>query len=102
MEPETQVKLSVLGAVLGAIVGWALPRLVDWYDHRQYRSKGVSVHPCPDVPGQWIAHDFERDIVTQGNSKEHALEMLEEAVHMVDEDGRATKARRMSFIKGDR
>ncbi len=33
-----------------------------------------------DVPGQWLAHCLDFDIVTQGDSVEHAAEMIEDAV----------------------
>jgi hypothetical protein len=36
--------------------------------------------PAEDVPGQWLAHCLELDVVSQGNSLPHALEMLKEAV----------------------
>lgn len=40
------------------------------------------IKPAPDVPNQWVAHCLDLDIVTQGNSMEHAFEMLREAVGM--------------------
>ena len=40
----------------------------------------VVVYPAPDVPGQWIAHGLETDIVTQGDSVDHAIEMMADAV----------------------
>lgn len=39
--------------------------------------------PAPDVAGQWTAHCLDWDLVTQGDSEEHAWEMLREAVEMV-------------------
>ena len=41
------------------------------------------VFPAEDLPGQWIAHCLELDIVTQGNSEQHALEMLDDALRLV-------------------
>lgn len=46
----------------------------------------VLVTPAPDLPGQWIAHVLNLDLVTQGDSVEHALEMSREAVALVLED----------------
>lgn len=40
----------------------------------------VVVYPAPDVPRQWIAHGLETDIVTQGDSVDHAIEMMADAV----------------------
>ena len=40
----------------------------------------VLVTKSKQVPGQWVAHCLTWDIVTQGNSIEHALEMVGEAV----------------------
>lgn len=38
------------------------------------------VKAAPDVPGQWVAHCLDLDLVTQGDSPEHALRMLQDAV----------------------
>ena len=58
----------------------------------------VFVRPADDVAGQWVAHCLEFDVVTQGNSLAHALEMVVEAVSMVVADdldaGRDPLARR--------
>jgi hypothetical protein len=43
----------------------------------------VVVEPAHDVPGQWTAHCLDFDVVTQGNSFGHALEMLCEATTIV-------------------
>lgn len=40
----------------------------------------VLVFPAPDVPGDWIAHSLELDLIAQGTSEQHAREMLEGAV----------------------
>jgi hypothetical protein len=40
----------------------------------------VVIYPAPDIKGQWIAHCLETDIVTQGDSADHAYEMIVEAV----------------------
>jgi hypothetical protein len=37
------------------------------------------VRPAADVPGQWVAHCLELDVVTSGNSIRHAFEMAAEA-----------------------
>lgn len=41
------------------------------------------VRPAPDVPGQWLAHCLEFDVVSQGDSVEQALRMGLEASVMV-------------------
>ena len=43
----------------------------------------VCAYAAPDLPGQWIGHCLELDLVTQGNSAQHAIEMLEEALVLV-------------------
>ena len=43
----------------------------------------VVLYPAPDLKGQWIAHGLETDIVTQGDSAEHALAMMADALHTV-------------------
>jgi predicted RNase H-like HicB family nuclease len=43
----------------------------------------VVLYPAPDVKGQWIAHGLETDIVTQGDSVEHALAMMADALQTV-------------------
>jgi predicted RNase H-like HicB family nuclease len=40
----------------------------------------VLVTPAEDIPGQWVAHCLNLDVVTAGESIEHALEMAREAV----------------------
>jgi predicted RNase H-like HicB family nuclease len=40
----------------------------------------VVLWPAEDIPGQWLAHCLELDVVSQGNSLPHALEMVKEAV----------------------
>jgi predicted RNase H-like HicB family nuclease len=41
------------------------------------------VFPADDVPGSWIAHCLELDMVTVGNSEDHAMTMLDEAIALV-------------------
>jgi hypothetical protein len=43
----------------------------------------IVLYPAPDVKGQWIAHGLETDIVTQGDSAEHALAMMADALQTV-------------------
>jgi predicted RNase H-like HicB family nuclease len=40
----------------------------------------VVLYPAPDVEGQWMAHGLETDGVTQGNSPQHALAMMADAL----------------------
>lgn len=58
----------------------------------------VIARPAPDVPGQWIAHCLDFDVVSQGDTLDHALRMVHEAAVMVALDdlnkGRDPLARR--------
>jgi predicted RNase H-like HicB family nuclease len=49
-------------------------------------SAWVLVHPADDLPGAWIAHALDFDVVAHGESADHALRMAVEAVEMVLED----------------
>lgn len=40
----------------------------------------IVVRPAPDVPGQWVGHCLNFDIVSLGTSLENALHMTAEAV----------------------
>ena len=40
----------------------------------------VVVYPAPDLAGQWVAHGLETDLITQGDSVEHAVAMMADAV----------------------
>lgn len=42
-----------------------------------------------DLPGQWVAHCLDLDVVTQGDGASHAIQMLAEAVAMTIEHARA-------------
>ena len=42
----------------------------------------VLVRPAHDVPGQWVAHCLNIDVMSQGDSIAHAFEMAREAVLM--------------------
>jgi len=58
----------------------------------------IVARPAPDLPGQWIAHCLDIDVVSQGDSLNHAIRMAHEAVSMVVVDelnkGRDPQARR--------
>lgn len=41
------------------------------------------LRPAPDVPGQWVGHCLDIDVVSQGDSLAHALAMTIEACCMV-------------------
>lgn len=45
----------------------------------------VLIAPAHDVPGQWLAHCLELDVVSQGNSAPHALDMIAEAIELLAE-----------------
>ena len=50
----------------------------------------VLISPAQDLPGQWVAHCLELDLVSQGNSPKHAEDMIAEAIEMcADENIRA-------------
>jgi predicted RNase H-like HicB family nuclease len=42
----------------------------------------VVVRATPDLPGQWVAHCLDFDVVTQGNDPTHAFAMMQEAASM--------------------
>ena len=46
----------------------------------------VVLKPATDVPGMWVAHCLDVDVVTTGRTADHALEMIREAVSMVVAD----------------
>lgn len=46
----------------------------------------VMITQSQDVPGEWVAHNLAFDVVSQGTSIQHALEMVGEASYMVVED----------------
>jgi predicted RNase H-like HicB family nuclease len=50
----------------------------------------IVVRPADDVPGQWVGHCLDIDVVTQGNSAQHAFEMLAEAIAIVAEEDLST------------
>ena len=43
----------------------------------------VLVKPDEEVAGQWIAHCLDLDLVSQGNSLQHAVEMICDAIAIV-------------------
>lgn len=51
-------------------------------DRRVYNC-WVIVRPADDIDGEWVAHCLDLDVVTQGSSPAHALEMAREAAAMV-------------------
>ena len=59
---------------------------------RLQRRLHVLIYPAPSVPGQWVSHCLDMDIVSQGNDAAHALEMICEAITLnvewAIEDGR--------------
>lgn len=38
------------------------------------------IYPAKDLPGEWVSHCLDLDIVSQGRDAGHALEMLCEAI----------------------
>lgn len=49
------------------------------------RQFSVLVQPAPDVAGQWTAHLLNWDVMSQGDSPNHALLMVLEALQQVIE-----------------
>jgi hypothetical protein len=45
----------------------------------------IKIFPAQDIPGVWIAHVLDFDLVTQGFSELHALAMAFEASQMIVE-----------------
>jgi hypothetical protein len=43
----------------------------------------VVVKPAEDLPDQWVAHCLDLDVITQGTSFKHAMDMVFEASSMV-------------------
>jgi hypothetical protein len=52
----------------------------------QTRNVWVIARPAEDVPGQWVGHCLDFDIVSLGTSLRHALAMTAEAVCMCLEE----------------
>jgi len=44
------------------------------------------VYEAPDLPGRWISHCLELDLISQGDGQLHAIEMLAEAIQLVAEE----------------
>lgn len=40
-------------------------------------------YPAEDLPGQWVAHCLDFDVMSQGDSLRHSLAMLSEALTIV-------------------
>ena len=49
------------------------------------RQFSVLVRPASDVEGQWVAHCLNWDVVTQGDSPNHAVLMMADALELVIE-----------------
>jgi predicted RNase H-like HicB family nuclease len=50
--------------------------------HRRTFSCWAIIRPAEDIPGEWVAHCLDFDVVSQGRSPEHALDMIQEATAM--------------------
>ena len=53
----------------------------------------VLVERSIEIAGEWVAHVLELDVVTQGRSVAHALEMAEEAAGIVLSESAAPRRR---------
>lgn len=43
----------------------------------------IVIHPAEDVPGTWLAHCLDLDVMSLGRSVDHALQMIREAMEIV-------------------
>lgn len=43
----------------------------------------IKIFEAPDIPGVWVAHCVNYDVISQGNSPVHAFEMVIEALQMI-------------------
>ncbi len=43
----------------------------------------IVIERAEDVPGEWVAHCLDFDVVMQGRDPRHALEMAKESVEMI-------------------
>ena len=51
------------------------------------REFSVLIHSAEDVPGQWIAHCLNWDLISQGDSPSHAAKSMAEVIVLaIDED----------------
>ncbi len=51
------------------------------------RECSVLIHAAEDVPGQWIAHCLNWDLISQGDSPSHAAKSMAEVIALaIDED----------------
>jgi predicted RNase H-like HicB family nuclease len=50
------------------------------------REFSVLIRPARDLPGQWVAHCLNWDLVSQGESPSHATRMIAEAVLLAIEE----------------
>jgi predicted RNase H-like HicB family nuclease len=54
------------------------------------RTVWILLSPAPDVEGQWTGHCLDFDVVSQGDSLEHAAMMVRAAIDLViEEDAKA-------------
>lgn len=58
-----------------------MPNTVPEFEARVYPFSAV-FKPAEDIPGHWVGHCLELDVVTSGTSLPHAMGMLFEAAHM--------------------
>lgn len=71
---------------------------MDMWEQNRSISAWIVLKPSADLPGQWVAHCLDYDLVSQGNSLHHATDMIIEALILVFEDelqqGRELQERR--------
>jgi len=44
------------------------------------------IYPAPDLPGQWVSHCLELDLISQGNDPQQALDMIADAIELMAEE----------------
>jgi predicted RNase H-like HicB family nuclease len=50
---------------------------------QEQQTAWVVISPAGDVPGEWLAHCLDLNIMSQGRSLAHALDMMIEAIDLV-------------------
>lgn len=64
-------------------MGSAFRQTVGMGDSERLYNVWVTAEPASDLPGQWVVHCLDFDVVSQGDSLQHAMTMIEEASSMV-------------------
>ena len=79
--PKTAKGRAAWPTCAGAPIVWVMSALT-----AGIRNVWVLVTRSEEMPDKWVAHCLDLDIVTQGDSVDHAFAMAREAVNMVIQD----------------